>query len=140
MSARCFIDTNILIYGHETPTGEKHVRARELLEQLWREGQGVISTQVLQEFCVNVIRKSRSPVSFAELSSTVRDLMKWEVVTNQAAGVLRALQIQDRYGISFWDALIVHSAEVSKTAVLYSEDLSDGQMYGTVRVVNPFKV
>ena len=66
--------------------------------------------------------------------------MKWEVVTNQAAGVLRALQIQDRYGISFWDALIVHSAEVSKTAVLYSEDLSDGQMYGTVRVVNPFKV
>jgi len=138
MSARCFIDTNILIYGHETPAGEKHVRARELLEQLWREGQGVISTQVLQEFCVNVIRKSRSPVSFAELSSTVRDLMKWEVVTNQAAGVLRALQIQDRYGI--WDALIVHSAEVSKTAVLYSEDLSDGQMYGTVRVVNPFRI
>src|SRR5258708_39260641 len=61
MSAKCFIDTNILIYAHETATGEKHRRARELLEQVWQEGKGFISNQVLQEFCVSVIRKSKSP-------------------------------------------------------------------------------
>jgi len=140
MSAKCFIDTNILIYAHETATGEKHRRARELLEQVWQEGKGVISTQVLQEFCVSVIRKSKSPVSFAELSSAVRDLLKWEVVTNQAAGVLRALVIQERFAISFWDALLIHSAEIAEATILYSEDLSDGQVYGGVRVVNPFNL
>lgn len=139
MSARCFIDTNILIYAHETSTGAKHLRARALLEEVWQEGQGVISTQVLQEFCVSTIRKSKRPVSFAELATTVEDLMKWEIITNQASGVLRALQIQERFGISFWDALLVHSAEIARVSILYSEDLSDGQMYGSVRVVNPFK-
>jgi predicted nucleic acid-binding protein len=49
-------------------------------------------------------------VSFAELAGAVRDLLRWEIVTNQAAGLLRALQIHEHFGISFWDALLVHAA------------------------------
>jgi predicted nucleic acid-binding protein len=79
-------------------------------------------------------------VSFAELSNAVRDLLKWEVVTNQAAGVLRALVIQERFAISFRDALLIHSAEIAEATILYSEDLCDGQVYGGVRVVNPFNL
>jgi predicted nucleic acid-binding protein len=138
MSDRCFIDTNILIYAHESSTGEKHVLAGALLERLWNAGTGVTSTQVLQEFCVNVIRKSKRPVSFAQLRQTVLDLMKWEVVTNAPSSTLRALQIQERFGISFWDALLIHSAEIARAGVLYSEDLSHGQLYGNVLVLNPF--
>jgi len=86
----------------------------------------IISTQVLQEFCVSTIRTSKTPISFAELASTIQDLMKWEVITNQASGVLRGLQIQERFGISIWDALLVHCAETARVNILYSENLSDG--------------
>jgi predicted nucleic acid-binding protein len=140
MSDKCFIDTNILIYAHEVPTGEKHSKARRLLEILWQDGRGVISTQIIQEFCVSTLRRSARPVSFAELHATVQDLMKWQVFVNQPDSALRALSIQERFGISFWDALVLHAAESAGADVLYSEDLNDGQTYGNVRVVNPFKL
>lgn len=88
---------------------------------------------------MSVMRKSVRPIAFAELAAAVQDLLKWEVVTNQADAVLRALSVQERYGISFWDALLVQSADASGAMILYSEDLSHGQTYGKVRVVNPFK-
>jgi len=52
MTEKFFVDTNILVYGHDRTAGLKHERARQLLERLWRSGQGVLSTQVLQEFAL----------------------------------------------------------------------------------------
>jgi len=139
MSARCFVDTNVLIYAQDRSVGGKHERARRLLAELWNSGEGVISTQVLQEFCSNVRRKSARPPSAEELRQTIEDFLTWPVVVNSAGATLRALENEDRFQISFWDALILQAAETAGAGVLYTEDFSDGRLYGTVRAVNPFK-
>jgi predicted nucleic acid-binding protein len=137
MSAKYFVDTNILMYAHDAGAGPKHERARAVVEDLWRDRSGVLSTQVLQELCVNLRRKAGRPVDLKTARGIVADYLAWDTVTNTGESILEALEIEERYQISFWDALIVHAAEASGAAVLYSEDLSDGQTYRGVRVVNP---
>jgi predicted nucleic acid-binding protein len=139
MSAKRFVDTNILIYAQDRSTGAKHEKARRLLDELWNSGEGVISTQVLQEFSVNVRRRSARPPSNEELHQAIEDFLTWPVVVNSAASTLRALENEDRFQVSFWDGLILQAAEAAGADVLYTEDFSDGRLYGTVRAVNPFK-
>jgi predicted nucleic acid-binding protein len=98
----------------------------------------VLSTQVLQELCINLRRKVLHPLPLAELRLLIQDYFHWEVVVNTTQSILHALDIEARYQISFWDALIIQAAESSGAEVLYSEDLGAGQKYGSVRVVNPF--
>jgi predicted nucleic acid-binding protein len=138
MSDKCFVDTNVLVYAHDRSTGAKHRAAQMLIQDLWNSGLGVLSTQVLQEFCVSLRRKAARPLAADEVRRLIQDYSTWEVVTNTAESILRALEIEARYKTSFWDALIIHAAEASGASVLYSEDLSNGQRYGAVRVVNPF--
>jgi len=137
MSDKCFVDTNILVYAHDRSAGVKHQRAQMLLEQLWDSGQGVLSTQVLQELCINLRRKVSHPLPVDEVSQLVRDYSTWEVITNTAESVLEALHIEARYKTSFWDALILQAAISSGASVLYSEDLAASQRYGSIQVVNP---
>lgn len=137
MSDKYFVDTNILVYAHDRSAGAKHQRARALVEQLWDSGQGALSTQVLQELCINLRRKAGNPLSVDQVRLLIRDYAAWEVVTNSPASILKALDIEARYKISFWDALIVQAAEDAGASVLYSEDLASGQRYAAVRVVNP---
>ena len=137
MRDRCFVDTNILMYAHDRSTGVKHVRAQRLLEQLWGSGEGVLSTQVLQELCINLRRIAGNPLPMNEVRLLIREYSTWEVVTNTPESVLLALDIENRYETSFWDALILQAAERSGATILYSEDLAAGQTYGAVQVVNP---
>lgn len=137
MSAEHFVDTSILMYAHDTSAGENHERARALIEQLWRTRSAAVSTQVLQELCVNLQRKAARPLDADATREVVADYLAWEVVVNDGQSILEALEIQQRHRLSFWDALIVHAAERAGATVLYSEDLSDGQVYDSVRVVNP---
>jgi predicted nucleic acid-binding protein len=137
MSAKCFVDTNILMYAHDATAGEKHERARALVEELWRDRTGVVSTQVLQELIVNLRRKAAKPLDPAAAREIVVDYLAWQVVVNTGESILHALDLEQRHRMSFWDALIVHAADVSGASVLYSEDLSHGQRYGAVTVVNP---
>jgi len=137
MSDKCFVDTNILVYAHDRSAGAKHQRAQLLLEQLWDSGLGVLSTQVLQELCINLRRKVTPPLLVEEVRMLIQDYSTWEIVTNTPESVLQALDIEQRYKTSFWDALILHAAEMSGAAILYSEDLAIGQSYGTIRIVNP---
>ncbi len=139
MSDKYFVDTNILMYAHDTSAGAKHERAKALVEDLWRQRSGVVSTQVLQELCVNLRRKAGHPVDLRTAREIVADYLSWDVVTNTGESILDALQLEEHYQISFWDALVVQAAEASGAAVLYSEDLSDGQTYRGVRVVNPLR-
>jgi predicted nucleic acid-binding protein len=137
MSDKYFVDTNILVYAHDRSTGTKHQRAKKLLEQLWDSGQGVLSTQVLQELCINLRRKAGNPLPMEEVRRLIREYSTWEVVTNTPESVLRALEIEARYKTSFWDALILQAAEDAGASTLYSEDLAPGQRYGAIQVVNP---
>ena len=132
-----FVDTNILIYAHDRSTGIKHVRARTLVDRLWDSGQGVLSTQVLQEVCYNLRRKTANPLPFEEVRMLVRDYSTWEVVTNTPESILAALDIEIRYKTSFWDALILQAAGTAEATILYSEDLAKNQFYGGIQVVNP---
>ena len=137
MADKYFVDTNILIYAYDRSSGIKHDLARDLIESLWTSGQGVLSTQVLQELCVNLRRNVARPLEVDEIRRLIHDYTTWEIVVNSPDAVLHALEIELRYKISFWDALVLQAAEQSGASILYSEDLAGKQNYGTVRVVNP---
>ena len=139
MSDRYFVDTNILMYAHDSAAGEKHERAKALVEELWETRSGVVSTQVLQELAVNLRRKTKKPLDARATREVVSDYLAWHVVVNGGDSILEALDIEARYRVSFWDALVIQAAQTSGAETLYSEDLSDGQRYGVVRVRNPFK-
>jgi predicted nucleic acid-binding protein len=137
MSDRYFVDTNILMYAHDSAAGEKHTRAKALVEELWESRSGAVSTQVLQELAVNLRRKARKPLDARATRDIIADYLAWHVVVNGGDSILEALELEARYQLSFWDALVVQAAQVAGAEILYSEDLSDGQRYGTVRVKNP---
>lgn len=139
MSGKSFLDTNILVYAHDSTQGAKHEQAQALVETLWESGDGILSTQVLQELCINLRRKSSRPLSVEETRKVIGDYSTWKIVVNTAESVLQALDFESLYQISFWDALIVQAATSSEAKIIYSEDLGDGQTYGAVRVVNPLK-
>ena len=137
MSDRYFVDTNILMYAHDTAAGEKHRKARALVAELWEARSGVVSTQVLQELAVNLRKKSKRPLDAKGTREVVSDYLAWQVVVNGGESILEALDIEARYQVSFWDALVIQAAQASGAAILYSEDLSHGQTYGSVEVINP---
>jgi predicted nucleic acid-binding protein len=139
MSDRYFVDTDILMYAHDTSAGAKHERAKALLAELWRDRTGAVSTQVLQELAVNLRRKAGRPLDAKATREIVADYLTWRVVVNVGDSILEALDLEAQHQMSFWDALVLHAAQASGAEILYSEDLSDGQAYGSVRVVNPFK-
>jgi predicted nucleic acid-binding protein len=138
MSDRYFVDTNVLVYAHDRGSGEKHEAASALVAKLWEDRSGVLSTQVIQEFYVNVRQRAARPLSRPEAHRLIEDYLSWEIVVNDGSSVLQALEMEGRYKISFWDALIVQAASGAGTSLLYSEDLNHGQSYGSVVVWNPF--
>ena len=138
MTGKAFVDTNILVYAHDRGAGPKHELAKDLVHRLWTNQAGCLSTQVVQEFYVNVRRKARNPVSSMQARDLVEDYLLWHLVINDGETILHALDLESRYQVSFWDALILRSAQLSGAPILYSEDLSNGQAYGRVKVVNPF--
>jgi len=137
MSDRCFVDTNILVYAQDLAAGEKYSRAHALMVELWEKRKGVISTQVLQELYIALRHRMKSPVSAVEAANILRDYSEWEVVINNRESILRAIEIEGRYKISFWDALILQAAERAEARTVYSEDLSHGSKYAGIMVVNP---
>lgn len=138
MSGRAFVDTNILVYAHDRGGGTRNEEAKSLVRRLWRQRSGVVSTQVIQEFYVNVRRKARNPIEPGEAKRVVEDYLRWELVVNDGHTILGALDLEQRFKVSFWDALILEAANSAGVSKLYSEDLSHGQIYDRVEVINPF--
>jgi predicted nucleic acid-binding protein len=138
MADRSFVDTNVLVYAHDVGQGVKRDRARALLERLWAERSGVLSTQVIQEFYVNVRRKAANPIPLDEACRLVEDYLCWPLVINDGTSILGALRLEQDFGVSFWDALILDAAHRSGARFLCSEDLNHGQKYGATTVINPF--
>lgn len=138
MNALHFVDTNILLYAHDRDAGARHERARDLLVELWNDENGCLSTQVLQEFFVNVTKKIPRPLPSAVAREVMRTYVPWVRVASDGAMAIRASEIADAWQTSFWDGMIVAAAERSGAAVLLSEDLQDGQRIAGVLVSNPF--
>ncbi len=137
MSARSFLDTNILVYTDDKAAPAKQRRALELVAEHRRAGTGVLSLQVLQEYFVTVTRKLR--VDAAVARRKIELLSEFEVLTPDVADVLAAIDLHRLHGFSFWNALVVRAAKQSGCAVLLSEDLQDTRTIDGVQIVNPFR-
>ncbi len=137
MRVECFLDTNVLVYAAAGRDAEepKRERALELIE---REDIG-LSAQVLQEFYVTVTRKVEVPMSAEQALEWVELFESFPCLPIDASMVKIAAEISERFGIAYWDGAIVASAEALGAQTLYTEDLNDGQQYGSVRVQNPFQ-
>lgn len=133
-----FVDTNVLIYAHDISAGQKHSRARQLIEDLWQSEEGCLSIQVLQEFYVNVTQKVAHPLPVETAAQIIADLSVWQIHCPGTQDILEAIHLQKRYQMSFWDAMILASAAQLGCQTLWSEDLNPGQVYGQVKVQSPF--
>lgn len=134
---RFFVDTNILVYSYDISAGEKHAAAKDVLNELWETGNGLVSTQVLQEFFVTVTRKIFKPMDAAVAKEIVKDLLKWKVVTVSGGLIVDAIELQQKYKYSFWDSLIIASGIHGGASTILSEDLSDKQKIKGVVIKNP---
>lgn len=133
-----FVDTNILLYAHDTSAASKRVRAQALLERLSSERRGLLSTQVLMEFYVAATRKLPKRLDPRTARALLDDFGTWPVFSPALQDVLAGAQLAERHRIHFWDGMIVRAAAALRAEVLWSEDLGDGQRYEGVEVRNPF--
>jgi predicted nucleic acid-binding protein len=140
MTAPVFVDTNVLVYARDTANPAKQARAAAWMRHLWERRAGRLSTQVLQEYYVAVTAKLQPGLDSETARNDVRALLTWDPFLLDAATIEDAWSVQDRYGLSWWDGLIVAAARTGRCGILLSEDLSDGQDYGGTTVVNPFRL
>jgi predicted nucleic acid-binding protein len=138
MSDRIFVDTNILVYAHDLSAGDRHTKASAIIESLWEEETGVISTQVLQEFYVTLTRKITNPFQPAETREIIRNYLAWPVQINDPETTIRASEIEEKNTLSFWDAMIVAAALRLQAQKIITEDLNHGQIIEGISIENPF--
>lgn len=139
MTAKSFVDTNILLYARDASEPEKQPLAESLLRDLWKNRTGRLSTQVLSEYYVNVTGKLDPGLSPEEAWEDIDNLRLWNPQPIDFPVLEYGYKIQLRYGLSWWDSLILAAARRMGCQRVYSEDLSDTQLYEGIEVVNPFK-
>lgn len=130
-----FIDTNVIVYANDRSAGDKQVRAVNVVTELLKTRQGVISIQVLQEYAFTAIKKLHQSTDV--MLRQIRLLESMSVVIPEPSMVIRAVEIQISSQISFWDASIVAAAEQAQCHAILSEDLNAGQYYAGLPVINP---
>jgi len=140
MKDKIFLDTNILIYSFDFSNPTKQKIAKELINSLCGNSiDYLISTQVVSEFCSVVIKKFKEILSENDLKRFVSSLPQEQIAFIDQSTIIKSLHIKYKYGFSYWDSMIIVTAIQSGCDVLYSEDLSDGQVIENLRIVNPFK-
>lgn len=132
-----FVDANVLLYADDTRDAVKQAQSRDWLLALWQRRSGRTSTQVLNEYYVNVTRKLKLPQGDAR--AKVRRFQLWQPWQIDHQTVETAWGIEARFGLSYWDSLIVAAASQAGCTHLLSEDMGHEQHYGAVQVINPFK-
>lgn len=133
--SKVFVDTNILLYSYDQADKRKQKASRSVLEKCQREGNGVVSTQVLQEFYVASTAKLRMEPLIAKSVLDTFDVFETVVITPSL--IAAAADYHMLFKLSFWDALIIAAAESAKCDVLWTEDLNPGQRIRGLHVVNP---
>ena len=137
MSARNFLDTNVLVYTDDGDAPEKKERAIALYTECRRDGKGVVSTQVLQEYFVAATTKLGVDVLVARRKTEL--FGRLHLVPVGLDDIVGAIDLRRLHSLSFWDALIVRAASVAGCTRLYSEDLQHGWQIDGLEVVNPFR-
>ncbi len=135
-----FVDTNVLVHLRDPSDPDKHAAAARWMAWLWREGAGRISVQVLQEFYQTMTRKLDPPADTELVRDDIAALSTWDPVATDADLLEEAWRGEDRYGLSWWDSLIVAQALSAGCGTLLTEDLQHGQDLFGLRVVSPYAV
>jgi predicted nucleic acid-binding protein len=133
---RSFIDTNVLVYAEASDVPDKQQAALALLKRLYEAGDGVLSTQVLQEYCNVAIKKLKLPA--AHIRAQLDLYEQFEIVQVTPAIIRAGLDLHQTRSVAFYDALIIACAQTAGCNVLFSEDLNTGEVIAGVRLVNPF--
>jgi predicted nucleic acid-binding protein len=140
MTDRVFVDTNVLVYSRDASEPTKQKLAIAWMARLWREETGRVSFQVLNEFYVTVTKKLQPGMDLNSAREDVRFLLAWHPIPIDARVVEGAWRIQDRYHLSWWDALIVSAAQICNSRYLLTEDLHENLKIDDVEVINPFRM
>ncbi len=140
MSALVFVDTNVLLYTVDEKDLPKQAAARTWVQWCWEQQSGRISSQVLNEFYNNAITKFRAVMPVQQARAQVRGLRQWRPPHLDTYTVDGAWALQDRYQLSYWDALIISSAQQQGCSYVLSEDMQHLQRFETVQLLNPFKL
>jgi predicted nucleic acid-binding protein len=139
VDARVFFDTNIVVYCFDTLEPRKQARAKDLLAHALNSQLGVVSYQVVQEFCNVACKAKRLQLPHERILAYVNLVLQpMNQVASSAALIESALQLRSEHSFSFYDSLIIASAIHAKCQVLYSEDLEHLQRVGGLQIVNPF--
>ena len=138
MTGPVFVDTNVFVYRHDAADAAKQTRAESWIACIVDLRAGRLSFQVLQELYATLTRKLQPKLGRQEARDIVDLLASWNPLAIDLPLVKQAWNLQDRYSLSWWDALIVAAAQAGDCRVLLTEDLQDGQVFGSVRVVDPF--
>ncbi len=136
MAKRCFIDTNILIYAEASDAPAKQQAALSLLKQLYDDACGVLSTQVLQEYCNVALKKLKLPAHHVRAQLELYE--QFEVIQVTPAIIHAALDLTQTRSVAFFDAIILATAQTAGCSLLASEDMNTGETVGGVCIVNPF--
>lgn len=136
MNDKIFIDTNILVYAHDTSNRLKRKRAQEILFKGIQEENIVISTQVICELFITLTKKLGMTIANARKEiSLLNHILIIELTYPM---IIESIDLHKSQKISFWDALIIVAANTSECSILYSEDLNHGQSVKALKIINPF--
>lgn len=139
MSAKFFLDTNIVVYTFDSGAPKKKRRAQELVEQALRTQEGMVSTQVVQEFLNVATTKFSVPLKLSDTQQYLQDVLGPLCLVFPSIDLYRqALVLQQDMQYSFYDSLIIAGALQADCDALYSEDLQHGQQIRGMRILNPF--
>ncbi|MCK9213582.1 MAG: PIN domain-containing protein [Rhodoferax sp.] len=136
MAARSFIDTHVLIYAEASDAPAKQRAALALLKQLFESTDGVLSTQVLQEYCNVALKRLKLPARHIRAQLDLYE--QFEVVQVTPAVIRAGLDLHQTRSVAFYDALIMASAQLAGCSMLFSEDMNAGETMTGVRIINPF--
>ena len=138
MTAKVFVDTNVLVYRRDASEPHKQEQAMAWMAHLWSTKTGKLSYQVLQEFYITVTAKLQPGLNPEDARKDIRSLLIWHPIVVNDRVLENAWIIQDRFQISWWDALVVSAAQLADCRYLLTEDLQEDQEFGSLRVANPF--
>ena len=138
MTGPCFVDANVFVCAHDPRDPSKQARARQWIDALWRERLGRTGIQVLSEYYAVATRKLAPRFPPERAWDYVNELLAWAPQPVDAALLKRAHEIEQRWRLSWWDSLVVGAAQLQDCALLLTEDLQDGAVFGGVTVRSPF--
>jgi len=134
--SKVFIDTSIIVYSQDRRFPKKQQRAIERIAELFNAGNGVVSTQVIQEYAATALTKlGQKPDVVLHILYLLEN---FEVMRQTLGMIRRAVELKSLYSIQFWDACIIANAEMTGCSIILTEDLNTTRFYSGIRVINPF--